>query len=163
MPDRVQRSRKPRASAGFAFENYLPFLVNRLAIALLAYSTPVMERRALTIPQYRILMVLRENPVCNFKQVAEFTRIEPPTLSRLLNTLEDAKLVRRKRSASDTRSVLVSLTRKGSAVAEKMIPFSKSVEEMALRGVKAADARTLRRVLTQMYESVLNSPGPGHW
>ena len=146
----------------FSFANYVPFLVNRLAIALLTYSTSEFKRRGLTVPTYRILMVLRQHRVCSFKQIAQMTRIEPPTLSRLLNTLEESGLIRRSRSVADTRSVMVSLSPAGRIAAGKAIPFSREVEDMVMEGVNQVDATTFRRLLGHLYENVLRQGrGPG--
>lgn len=162
MADKTRGRRKTALDEGFSFESYVPFMVNRLAIALLTYSTAEFEKRGLTVPKYRILMVLRQHRVLSFKQIAQMTRIEPPTLSRLLNTLEESGLIRRSRSVADTRSVMVSLSPAGRSAAEKVIPFSKAVEDMVMQGVSEADAATFRRLLGELYENVLGQGrGPG--
>ena len=146
--------RKGDGAVRFSLDGYVPFLINRLAIALVAYSTPEFESRGLTIPTYRILMALRQIKACSFKELIEKTRIEPPTLSRLLNLLEESRLIRRRKSDVDSRSVMVSLTPAGRAIAARQIQFSLSVEDMALQGVSREDAATLRRLLAQIYDNV---------
>jgi DNA-binding MarR family transcriptional regulator len=70
-------------------------------------------REDLTLAQYYLLAQLRGEAARPLRQVAETAGIAPPTVTRLIDGLERAGLVERRRSPSDRRSVLVSLTDTG--------------------------------------------------
>jgi MarR family transcriptional regulator for hemolysin len=93
--------------------------------------------------------------VCRFGKLAELTSIEPPTLSRLLNVMQQDRLIRRRRVPTDSRSVDVSLTPLGIRKVEETMPFAMTVNDGFLNGINKADVSTTRRVLVQIYENVL--------
>jgi len=136
-------------------ESYVPYLVNRAATAMLNYSALEFEKIGLTVPQWRIMLTLWHHRECRFGELAKLTSIEPPTLSRLLNAMTTARLVKRQRIKTDTRSVNVSLTRSGAALFEKTIPFAEDVNARYLKGIPAADVTALRRSLATIYDNVL--------
>lgn len=136
-------------------EDYIPYLVNRAAIAMLSYSALDFQRHGLTAPQWRILAAVRGETTCRFGKLAEITSIEPSTLSRLLNGLQERGLVRRDRAPSDSRAVDVSLTAEGIRKVEDMLPFALEVNAGFLAGISKTDVETARRVLTAIYHNAL--------
>jgi DNA-binding MarR family transcriptional regulator len=144
---------KPQASK-LHIEDYVPSLVNRAGTAMLSYSAREFQQLGLTVPQFRILLTLWHHDECRFGDLATLTSIEPPTLSRLLNGMAAGKLVKRKRSVEDTRSVTLSLTAAGRALFEKVIPFADRCDELYTAGISASDLAVLRRTLTAIYHNV---------
>jgi DNA-binding MarR family transcriptional regulator len=142
------------AAAGPQIESYIPYLVNRAATAMLNYSATQFEKHGLTVPQWRILLALRHHPECRFGELAKLTSIEPPTLSRLLNAMTKARLVRRQRVESDTRNVNVSLAPAGAALYEQTVPFAEFDNRLYVKGLSAADLTVLRRALATIYDNV---------
>jgi DNA-binding MarR family transcriptional regulator len=139
----------------FTLQNYVPYLVNRLANATLNYNAESSEFTLHGVSTYRILMVLRESRVCRFGELAKLTAIEPPTLSRLLNALEADGFVRRRRSVSDTRSVMISLSPQGRVLAKRLIPYSLTIEDVVVDGMAPAEVILVKQLLTRMYENVM--------
>jgi DNA-binding MarR family transcriptional regulator len=146
--------RRTAPAGGLHIESYVPYLVNRAATAMLNYSALEFEHLGLTVPQWRILLTLWQHRECRFGELSKLTSIEPPTLSRLLNAMTKSRLVRRQRSAEDSRSVNVSLTPSGTALFEKSIPFAENCDRVYLDGIPAADLAALRRALTTIYDNV---------
>jgi DNA-binding MarR family transcriptional regulator len=136
-------------------ERYVPYLVNRAATAMLNYSALEFDKIGLTVPQWRIMFALWQHRECRFGELAKLTSIEPPTLSRLLNAMTTSRLVKRQRIKTDTRSVNVSLTRAGTALFERTLPFAEDVNGLYVKGISAADLAVLRRALATIYDNVL--------
>ncbi len=67
----------------------------------------------LTLAQYYLLSPLESDRGVPLSRLAESAGIAPPTATRIVDGLEKAGLVRRERSATDRRAVLVSLTATG--------------------------------------------------
>ena len=67
----------------------------------------------LTLAQYYLLHPLETERGVPLSRLAESAGIAPPTATRVVDGLEKAGLVRRERSSSDRRTVLVSLTASG--------------------------------------------------
>lgn len=72
-------------------------------------------RRAggLTISQYHLLLAVEANPDAGLRELGEQVGSSPPTVTRMLTSLERAGIVRREPSASAPRRVCVSLTEHG--------------------------------------------------
>ena len=121
---------------------------------MLNYSALEFEKLGLTVPQWRILLTLWQHRECRFGELAKLTSIAPPPLSRLLNAMTKARLVRRERLEADSRSVNVSLTRAGATLFEKTIPFSERVNGLYVDGLSKADLAVLRRALATIYGNV---------
>jgi len=67
----------------------------------------------LTLAQYYLVLPLDQARAVPVSRLAEAAAIAVPTATRFLDGLERAGLVRRERSATDRRTVLVSLTPEG--------------------------------------------------
>ena len=146
-----RRAVRPRAPH---IESYVPYLVNRAATAMLNFSAREFESLGLTVPQWRILLALWHHRECRFGDLATITSIEPPTLSRLINTMESARLVKRVPNEQDSRSVKVALTETGEALFEGTIPFARESNRCYVAGLSADELAVLRRALTVIYDNV---------
>src|SRR5437899_2288034 len=71
------------------------------------------SRDDLTLAQYYVLAQLKDDVPRPVRQIAETAGVTPPTATRLVDGLERAGLLRRTRSETDRRTVLVSLTDAG--------------------------------------------------
>ena len=149
-----RREGRPRAPH---VESYVPSLVNRAATAMLNYSATDFQKFGLTVPQWRILLTLWHHRECRFGDLVILTSIEPPTLSRLINAMAAARLVKRLPNANDLRSIKITLTAAGEATFEETIPFAKQANKLYVAGLSAEEIAALRRALTVIYENVRNA------
>jgi DNA-binding MarR family transcriptional regulator len=78
-----------------------------------AQARGVQSADDLTLAQYYLLRPLESEGPVALSRLAESAGIAPPTATRIIDGLEKADLVRRDRSTSDRRTVLVSLTDAG--------------------------------------------------
>lgn len=77
---------------------------------------PVLEPHGLTYPQYLVLTTLTRLGTCSIGDIARATRLDHGTLTPLLRRLADRGVLTLDRSATDARSVTVSLTPEGDAL-----------------------------------------------
>ncbi|MCH1867765.1 MarR family winged helix-turn-helix transcriptional regulator [Nocardioides sp. CFH 31398] len=89
------------------------YAASRLVTA--AYR-PILADLGLTYPQYLVLTVLWTRGECSIKELATTLRLDHATLSPLLRRMEAAGLIKRQRSTTDERSVLVRTTERGAAL-----------------------------------------------
>lgn len=89
------------------------FALQNTSRAFNAVYREVLKETGLTYPQYLVMLALWENGDLTVKELGVLLRLDSGTLSPLLKRLEAAGLVARRRSASDERSVIVSLTDSG--------------------------------------------------
>jgi DNA-binding MarR family transcriptional regulator len=99
--------------------NQLCFAVYSTAHAFNRVYKPLLDRLALTYPQYLVMLALWEHDGVPVKDIGERLFLDSGTLTPLLKRLEAAGLVKRTRSTEDERQVLIALTPKGQALREK--------------------------------------------
>ncbi|WP_426330213.1 MarR family winged helix-turn-helix transcriptional regulator [Pedobacter sp. R-06] len=101
-------------------------LENQLCFPLYAASRlvtkcyqPVLDSLGITYPQYLVLMVLWETDSVSLTVLSQKLMLQSNTLTPLLKRMQETGLVERVRSLKDERSIVISLTEKGSALKEK--------------------------------------------
>jgi DNA-binding MarR family transcriptional regulator len=121
----------------------------------------VMESFGITLPQYNVLRILRGvhpdgHPRCD---IAARMLDRAPDVTRLIDRLEEKKLVERDRSSRDRssrdrRHSITKITRRGLQLLEQMDgPMNENIATFQSRlGVK--DAKELSRLCEKIYEEV---------
>jgi len=101
-------------------------LENQLCFPLYAASRlvtkcyqPVLDSLGITYPQYLVLMVLWETDSVSLTVLSQKLMLQSNTLTPLLKRMQETGLVERVRSLKDERSIVISLTEKGSTLKEK--------------------------------------------
>lgn len=114
--------------------------------------TRVLESYELSFAQYNALRIIRGVGSGGIPTLAIRERMieEGTTITRLLDKLEAAELIRRDRSYPDRRQVLCFVTRKGAQLLDRIDPVVDAMDEEA---VAALDARQLED-LVQMLDII---------
>ena len=107
-----------------------------------------------SIPIWLILNALKRESRRSQADLARAVGIEGPTLTRHLDGMEQAALVRRQRGTPDRRSVQVALTRKGSAAHARLLKAVISFNQQLRTGLTSDDEATLRTLLRQLQANV---------
>lgn len=104
----------------------------------------------LTAPQARLLLSLAKFPDNNQAFYAERIEVEPITLTRMLDRMEEADWVERVADPADRRARLLHLTDKGREAVEPLRSIVAAlVEDMAL-GLSDAESAQLARLLERV-------------
>jgi len=101
----------------------LPMLLMRARETVMSYFRPVLDARGLSEQQWRVLRVLYEKPEICAHVLAQHCYILSPSLTRILNRLEQEKLISRCRSENDMREQCISLTPKARNLVEELSPL----------------------------------------
>lgn len=128
------------------------------------------DARARTIgvtrPQWQVLTVLRRHEGVNQGGLADLLDVEPITVCRMVDRLQDAGLVERRADASDRRSWRLHLTPKAGALLDDLRPLGEGLIEEALDGIGADEREqfiallmTVRHNLTRPAEQEAVSHG----
>lgn len=89
--------------------------------------------------------------------LAEKLGVEPPTVTRSLDRLEEGEYFTRERNASDKRTVVVRPTRKGRAIVSRIEKVWEELATAATSGLSDRERRNLVALLERVRE---NLPGP---
>ena len=104
----------------------------------------------LSRPQWRVLTMLRRHEGINQGGLAELVEVEPITLCRMVDRLQEAGLVERRADPADRRAWRLHLTDKASALLEEMRPMAFSLFDDAMAGLDPAERSDLFRMLERI-------------
>ena len=114
-------------------------------------------RRAATLgvtgAQWKVLFKLSRKPGIRQVELADMLDIEPITLTRILDRLEEAKLVERVRDPDDRRAWRLHVTDEAQPLIEKLQAVGAELVDRAFTGIDPKDLETTRRVLAQAREN----------
>lgn len=108
------------------------------------------ERRArvlgVTGQQWRLLAILSRNPGCNQGSAAELLEVDPITLSRMVDKLQDAQLIERRADPCDRRAWLLHLKDAAIPLIEQMRVLADELLESALEGMSRDERDSFTRL-----------------
>ena len=108
--------------------------------------------------QPRILNCLFLEGPLSQRQLALLCGIDDSTMSRSIDRLAEAELVRREPDPACRRSLLIHLTEEGRQAAEKITAAFDREDEVLLRGISPGQTAQLAALLEIMRENLLREP-----
>lgn len=105
------------------FSSSLPMLLYRALDAVMPGFRQIFNDHGITEQQWRVLRVLVDAPEIAASELAECTAIAAPSLVGVLDRMERAELVERRRGAADRRRVLIVATPAGRALQAQLSPL----------------------------------------
>jgi DNA-binding MarR family transcriptional regulator len=124
------KPRKPEAEEPQSFfdfddyDNVIGFLISQAADVLVKQLEQIFQAGdvSLTPREFAMLNRLAQYGELTQIELSELTYKDPPSTSRIVESLRRKQLVRRKTSKSDRRSTDISLTEKGREVRDRIAP-----------------------------------------
>jgi DNA-binding MarR family transcriptional regulator len=111
--------------APLKLEEFLPYRLNVVAtLVSQALSRIYVERHAIGIPEWRVLVTLGQYGVMTAKAIGAHSHMHKTKVSRAVAVLERRKLLIRKSNNADLRENLLSLTPAGRAMYEDLAPVA---------------------------------------
>lgn len=113
---------------------------------------PLLAELELTYPQYLVMLVLWEHELITVKELGRQLMLDSGTLTPLLKRLEQKKLLNRKRSVEDERSVNVGLTEEGRNMKLKASCIPDQL--MQAMSLETSDVKHLNATLNKMMRQI---------
>jgi MarR family transcriptional regulator for hemolysin len=136
----------------------LPFEIGETAHAL----RKAFDRRAVglgvTRAQWKVLFKLTRYPGMRQIELADMLDIEPITLSRIIDRLEEAGLVERAADPSDRRAWRLHVTARAQPLIEKLRAVADELAAEAFSAIDPKDIELARRVLGTVRENLCGAP-----
>ena len=108
----------------------------------------------LTPPQFWFLNAAREIPNATLGELARRQHFDPPTASRLAESLAGRKLLRMSADTRDRRAVRIALTPAGLKLAERIGPIAASVRDSIVQGMSQREREALRALLRRVIRNL---------
>jgi DNA-binding MarR family transcriptional regulator len=136
---------------GLHLDGFIPYrlsvLSNRVSTAIAnIYS----ERFGLTIPEWRVMAVLGGSPHLSAREVAERTAMDKVQVSRAVARLLGTKRLQRETDDDDGRITRLSLSTKGRAIYDEIVPLALGLEEQFLSALTPVERRNLDALITKL-------------
>lgn len=138
---------KPRLNLDRFMPYRLSVLTNRMSAAIARHYS---ERFDLSIPEWRVIAVLGQNPGLSARQVAERTAMDKVQVSRAVASLLAARRLTREAHASDGRVAHLYLSGKGRAIYEEVVPLALDLEKQFLSVLSAGEQKRLDAILAKL-------------
>jgi MarR family transcriptional regulator for hemolysin len=135
----------------------LPFEIGETAHALRKAFDRLAVGLGVTRAQWKVLFKLTRTPGLRQVELADMLDLEPITLCRIVDRLEEAGLVERVRDPEDRRAWRLHVTARAQPLIEKLQAVGVKLVDHAFGGIDPADIEIARRVLAQARENAARS------
>lgn len=129
-------------------ENQLCFPLYACSKEIIKLYKPLLDEIDLTYTQYITMMVLWEKKSLTVKELGQSLYLDSGTLTPLLKKLEVKGLLIRKRSESDERNVIVTITGSGEQLKEKALSVPGRIAQCT--NLSPEEAGTLYQILYKL-------------
>jgi DNA-binding MarR family transcriptional regulator len=131
-----------------AFMPYrLSVLTNRVSSAIARHYS---DRFDLSIPEWRVMAVLGQAPGLSAREVAARTAMDKVQVSRAVQSLLSAKRLTRAAHSQDGRVTHLSLSAKGQAIYNDVVPLALSLEKQFLSALSVGEQKSLDALLAKL-------------
>ncbi|ORA54033.1 MarR family transcriptional regulator [Mycolicibacterium chubuense] len=139
------RSRAPRRSA-LTTQADAVLRASRALVGIAAESLGEIDD-LVTVPQFRVLVLLHTRGPMNLASVAAELGVNPSNASRTCDRLINARLLDRRESQVDRRNITLTLKPSGRRLVEKVTEHRRAAIERVLRSMKAEERTTVAAAL----------------
>ena len=146
------------SKAEFKLDNQLCFRLYTASRLLSQAYHPLLSEHGLTYPQYLVLLVLWEKDAQPVNDIAKRLYLETNTVTPLLQRMEKAGILTRKKGEEDARQMIVSLTPEGRELENKLseVPFSIG-QSVLCKSITPETVPGLFLMLDEMIEKLRNT------
>jgi len=131
----------------------IPFEIGETAHALRKAFDRLAVGMGVTRAQWKVLFKLTRTPGLRQVELADMLDLEPITLCRIVDRLEEAGLVERTRDPDDRRAWRLHVTEKAQPLIDKLQAVGADLVRQAFAGIDPKDIETTRRVLARAREN----------
>ena len=131
----------------------LPFEIGETAHALRKAFDRMAVGLGVTRAQWKVLFRLTRQPGMRQVELADMLDIEPITLCRIVDRLEESGLVERTHDPADRRAWRLQVTPKAEPLIEKLKAVGAELVGQAFAGIDPNDIETMRQVLARVREN----------
>ena len=137
----------------------LPFEIGETAHALRKAFDRLAVGLGVTRAQWKVLFKLTRTPGLRQVELADMLDLEPITLCRIVDRLEEAGLVERTRDPEDRRAWRLHVTAQAEPLMEKLQAVGSLLVEQAFAGIDPKDIEKTRAVLARVRENAARGAG----
>ncbi len=132
---------------------FLPYRLSLLSNAISGAIAAVYgDKFAISMPEWRIMMILAEYPDISADEVCRRTKIEKSVVSRAVARLLKRHLVNRDIDEKDRRRSILRLSETGLSVYDEVMPIARDYEAKLLSDLSAGELETFNDMIDRLME-----------
>ncbi|WP_339692371.1 MarR family transcriptional regulator [Celeribacter baekdonensis] len=135
-------------------EEFTPYLMNRVMARYNKGVEAALKEVGVSVAQMRALVVLFDGGPCTISELSVLTVIKQSTLSRTLDSMEKADLIRREGQDGDSRVRQISLTDAGRAAYEAAWPAMIGMRDTMLAALTQDERGLLNTMLLRVFYDI---------
>jgi DNA-binding MarR family transcriptional regulator len=155
MPSDVKTLEHARLDLDHFLPYRLSILSNRASDAIARHYS---DRFGLSVPEWRIMAVLGQDsglaPGLSARDVATRTAMDKVQVSRAVASLVEARRVKRDEDKADGRVTRLSLTPRGQAIYDEVVPLALHLEEVFLAALTPDERKTLNGLMDKLTDRI---------
>lgn len=130
--------------------------LNTTSVVMRAFSNQVFAQNGfeITPEQYTILTLIVENEELYQRQLSEITLKDRSNISRIIKILEEKELIVKITDSNGRQIFKVQSTQKGLDLYKKMNPVSKSIRQIATKGISSDDMEICLNTLDKIFNNL---------
>lgn len=132
--------------------NYLPYLLARASHLISAEFHSHLATKGVPVPVWRVLACLYDGDGVSIGRLADLTLHKQPTLTKVIDRLEEDGLVKRQAATGDRRQTLVFITDKGRDMVSGLVTDARVHEHTVTASYTTQEMATLKRVLRTLIQ-----------
>ena len=134
-------------------ESFLPYRLSLLSNAISsAIATVYGDKFAISMPEWRIMMILAEYPDVSADEVCKRTKIEKSVVSRAAARLLKRHFINRDIDENDRRRSILRLSETGLSVYDEVMPIARDYEAKLLANLTAEEIETFNAMIDKLLE-----------
>jgi len=157
----TQASQDSKSQRELILEKFLPY---RLAILSHSVSNSIAtvyaQRFDLTIPEWRVIVILGRYPGLSAVEVAERTLMDKVAVSRAVTRLIKKGRIDRQFADADRRRSILTLADDGQAVLKEIAPLALGIEDALLDGLSDEEIKTLNTIMDRLLDKAQHIAAP---
>lgn len=134
-------------------ESFLPYRLSLLSNAISGAIAGVYgDKFAISMPEWRIMMILAEYPDISADEVCRRTKIEKSVVSRAVARLLKRHFINRDVDDKDRRRSILRLSETGLSVYDEVMPIARDYEAKLLKGLTREELGTFNGIIDKLMD-----------
>lgn len=143
----------PNLESEYFVTEFIPYLLNSITNKMNQRFKSSLKKFKLNVSQWRVLVALGIKGDVSLTALGDFTAIDQPSLSRIVDQLVERNLVTRVPRANDGRFSEISLSKEGRALRDVVWPLAVKHSEMTVAALTRKEQDNLNALLKKMMTS----------
>ena len=137
-------------------QDSLGFIIYRTALALKSALQRFFKENGfeITAEQWAIIRHLWEEDGLSQREIAEKTSKDKPNITRMVDALEQKRLVFRQPDPRDRRKYCIYLTKEGKQLQERLLPLAQDLRERVTQNLTPPEIDLLKDTLNKIYQNI---------